>query len=239
VARKTRMPSEEELPDGPRRKFVAELRRYYRAAGHPPLRAVSQAVERHQDPRLVKVTASAETVRRMITGKVLPVDRDRVYAVFHVLCEMSEIDPGAPRWDDDGGYCQFPKSFALMSGVLCTWLLSPRRIFAASALGKGSAEFTGRGGHEDAGPEELGERRGDAGGGGQDQGDAADQCQNRGRGHRPWPFAGRRRGAGAGVLLVTGFSFQGRAAPACGRSAFGCSSAGVSRANRHVSGLRS
>jgi hypothetical protein len=100
VARKARMSSEEELPDGPRPKFVAELRRYYRAAGHPPLREVSQAVERHQDPRLVKVTASAETVRRMITGKVLPVDRDRVYAVFHVLCEMSEIDPGAPRWSD-------------------------------------------------------------------------------------------------------------------------------------------
>jgi hypothetical protein len=107
VARKTRMPSEEELPDGPRRKFVAELRRYYRAAGHPPLREVSQAVERHQDPRLIKVTASAETVRRMITGKVLPVDRDRVYAVFHVLCEMSEIDPGAPRWDDNGGYSRY------------------------------------------------------------------------------------------------------------------------------------
>jgi hypothetical protein len=103
VARKTRMPSEEELPDGPRRKFVAELRRYYRAAGYPSLREVSQAVERHQDPRLVKVTASAETVRRMITGKVLPVDLDRVYAVYHVLCEMSDgIDPGGMGWDDYG-----------------------------------------------------------------------------------------------------------------------------------------
>jgi hypothetical protein len=35
----------------------------------------------------------------MITGKVLPVDRDRVYAVFRVLCEMSEINPDARRWD--------------------------------------------------------------------------------------------------------------------------------------------
>jgi hypothetical protein len=97
------MPSEEELPDGPHRKFVAELRRYWRAAGRPPLREVSQAIEGHQDPRLVKVTASAETVRRMITGKVLPVDLDRVYAVFHVLCEMSEgIEPDGLRWDDYG-----------------------------------------------------------------------------------------------------------------------------------------
>ena len=99
MARKTQMPSEEELPDGPRRKFVAELRRYWRAAGRPPLREVSQAIERHPDPRLDKVTASAETVRRMITGKVLPVDRNRVYAVFHVLCEMSKTDPDASRWD--------------------------------------------------------------------------------------------------------------------------------------------
>lgn len=97
------MPSEGELPDGPRRKFVAELRRYYRAAGYPSLREVSQAVEKHSDPKVKRVTASAETVRRMITGKVLPVDLDRVYAVFHVLCEMSEIDPGALRWDDGYG----------------------------------------------------------------------------------------------------------------------------------------
>lgn len=37
------------------------------------------------------------------TGKVLPVDLDRVYAVFHVLCEMSDgIDPDGPHWDDYG-----------------------------------------------------------------------------------------------------------------------------------------
>ena len=37
------------------------------------------------------------------------------------------------------------------------------------------------------------------------------------------------------MLLVTGFSFSiGRAAAACGRSAFGCSSACANRAYRHV-----
>ena len=80
MARTIPMPSIEELPEGPRRAFVTELRRYYRAAGLPSLRKISQAIERHPDPRLHEVTASAETIRRMITGKVLAVDRDRVQA---------------------------------------------------------------------------------------------------------------------------------------------------------------
>lgn len=88
-----------------------------------------------------------------------------------------------------------------------------RRVIAGSAFSEGGAELTDGSGHEDAGPEKLGERCGDAGSGGQDQGDAPDQGQDPGRGHRPWPFTGRRQGAGAGVLLVTGFSFQ-RAGPA-------------------------
>jgi hypothetical protein len=108
------MPSEDELPEGPHRKFVGELRRYYRAAGWPPLREVSHALEGHSDPRLDKVTASPETVRRMITGKVLPVDRDRVYAVFRVLCEMSEIDPDARRWD---GYDDDETNWQYLQGL--------------------------------------------------------------------------------------------------------------------------
>lgn len=102
MARTIPMPSKEELPDGPRRAFVTELRRYYRVA-RPSLREISQAIERHTDPRLDKVTASAETVRRMITGKVLP-ERERLYAVFRVLCDMAEVDPDALRDDDRGDY---------------------------------------------------------------------------------------------------------------------------------------
>jgi hypothetical protein len=98
------MPSIEELPEGPRRAFVTELRRYYRAAGRPSLRKISQAIERDPDPRLHEVTASAETIRRMITGKVLAVDRDRVQAVFLALCEMAEIGPDDPNYSDYGGY---------------------------------------------------------------------------------------------------------------------------------------
>ena len=61
-------------------------------------REISQVIERHTDPRLDKVTASAETVRRMITGKVLP-GQERLYAVFRVLCDLAEVDPDAERWE--------------------------------------------------------------------------------------------------------------------------------------------
>jgi hypothetical protein len=97
------MPSKEELPDGPRREFVTELRRYYRAAGRPPLRKISQEIDRHPDPDLKEITASAETIRRMITGKVLPVERDRVYVVFRVLCELGKVNRDDPRWDSYDG----------------------------------------------------------------------------------------------------------------------------------------
>lgn len=99
MARTIPMPSKEELPDGPRREFVTELRRYYRAAGRPPLRKISQEIERNPEPGLKEVTASAETIRRMITGKVLPVERDRVHVVFRVLCELGKVSPDDSRWD--------------------------------------------------------------------------------------------------------------------------------------------
>ena len=97
MARIMRMPPTSELPDGPHRDFVIELRRYYRAA-RPPLRQVSRAIEGRAD--LKEVTASQETVRRMLQGIVLPTNWDRVYAVFFVLCEMGGIDPEAERWSD-------------------------------------------------------------------------------------------------------------------------------------------
>ena len=48
MARIVRMPPESELK-GPHREFVEELRRYYRAAGRPPLRQVSRAIEGRTD----------------------------------------------------------------------------------------------------------------------------------------------------------------------------------------------
>ena len=69
---------------------------------HPPLREVSRAIEGRDD--LKEVTASQETVRRMLRGMTLPTGPTgwaRVYAVFFVLCEMGNIDPEAYRWEND------------------------------------------------------------------------------------------------------------------------------------------
>jgi hypothetical protein len=100
MARIMRIPPKSELPEGPHRDFVEELRRYYRDAGRPPLRQISRAIEGRAD--LKEVTASQETVRRMLRGMALPADWDRVYAVFFVLCEMAGIDPEADRWEEPG-----------------------------------------------------------------------------------------------------------------------------------------
>jgi len=99
MARIIKMPPKDELPEGPRREFVDELRRYYRAAGRPPLRHVSKLIEGRAD--LKEVTASQETVRRIIRGIVIPTDWNRVNAVFQVFCEIGTIDPGADRWEDN------------------------------------------------------------------------------------------------------------------------------------------
>jgi len=106
VARTVPMPSQSELPKGARRDFVEELRRYYRGADRPPLRRITEMIDNHADPEISKVTATPETVRRMITGKVLPVEVARVRAVFIIFCELGGVDPDGMRWDnyrDDEG----------------------------------------------------------------------------------------------------------------------------------------
>lgn len=100
MARIIRMPPLHELPRGARRDFVEELRVYYRAAGRPPLREVSRRIEGRAD--LKEVTASQETVRRILRGMVIPTDWNRVNAIFQVFCELGEIDPDGGRWEDPG-----------------------------------------------------------------------------------------------------------------------------------------
>ena len=101
------MPPRSELPKGARRDFVEKLRRYYRGADRPPLRRISEMIDNHADPEISKETATPETVRRMITGKVLPVEVARVRAVFMIFCELGGVDPDGTRWDhsyeDDEG----------------------------------------------------------------------------------------------------------------------------------------
>lgn len=103
MARTVPMPSQSELPKGVRRDFVEELRRYYRGADRPPLRRITEMIDNHADPEISKVTATPETVRRMITGKVLPVDVARVRAVFIIFCELGGVDPDGMRWDSNYG----------------------------------------------------------------------------------------------------------------------------------------
>lgn len=98
MARTVKMPPKAELPDGSRREFVEEIRRYYRAAGRPPLRKVSRLIEDHRD--FHEVTASQETVRRVLIGKVIPTDWNRVNAIFQVFCEIGEINPDSERFED-------------------------------------------------------------------------------------------------------------------------------------------
>src|ERR1022692_46081 len=91
MARIIKMPGKDELPGGPRRECVEEPRGYYRAAGRPPLRHVSKLIEGRAD--LKEITASQETVRRILRGIVIPTDWNRVNAVFQVFCEIGKIDP--------------------------------------------------------------------------------------------------------------------------------------------------
>lgn len=102
MARIIKMPPTDELPAGPRRDFVEELRRYYRAAGRPPLREVSRRIEGRAD--LKEITASQETVRRILRGMVIPTEWKRVNAIFQVFCEIGEIEPEADRWPEDRMY---------------------------------------------------------------------------------------------------------------------------------------
>lgn len=101
MARTIPMPSKRDLPDGPRRDFVEEMRRHWRDAGRPPLRKVRSRLEGRED--LKEATASEETIRRMLTGGAISPDLDRVRAVFRVLCEMADTDPDGVRWEDRYG----------------------------------------------------------------------------------------------------------------------------------------
>jgi hypothetical protein len=64
----------------------------------PCERAHRDLIEGRAD--LKEVTASQETVRRILRGIVIPTDWNRVNAVFQVFCEIGEIDPDADRWED-------------------------------------------------------------------------------------------------------------------------------------------
>lgn len=93
------MPSESELPPGARREFVELLFDYYRKAGRPTLRRISEWIKTHDD---LAGTASRETTRCVLNGTTVPVQWSTAEAVFLALCVMANVDPDGTAYEDFG-----------------------------------------------------------------------------------------------------------------------------------------
>lgn len=90
MAQIIRMPTVDELPEGPRREFVQELHGRYRDAKWPPLRKVD-ALLKNKDG--LAATASKETIRRMLRGQAVPRNWDTVDAALIAFCELAGTSP--------------------------------------------------------------------------------------------------------------------------------------------------
>ncbi|MFJ8828064.1 hypothetical protein ACIREE_40885 [Streptomyces sp. NPDC102467] len=88
------MPSEQELPPGPLRKFVVELHHHFREAGRPPAEKIAMASRRMESK---DATLSRETARRLLRGAT-PSDWARVELCLRTLCMMANQDPERRRW---------------------------------------------------------------------------------------------------------------------------------------------
>ncbi|GLU47517.1 hypothetical protein [Nocardiopsis ansamitocini] len=103
MARSIRMPSQEELPTGARRRFMEMLFRLWVDADMPIMEKVSEAASA-TPPQ--EGAASKETVRKMLTGKTVPHSWKNAEAVFLGLSAMAGRDPDRlVVYDDDSeGY---------------------------------------------------------------------------------------------------------------------------------------
>jgi hypothetical protein len=90
-----RMPSTGELPEGRRRKFVAELFVLYRQAGRPTLAEICAQMAKDPDRA---GTASRETIRLMLLGRTVPRRWENVHAVVAALAALAaRSDSPSPR----------------------------------------------------------------------------------------------------------------------------------------------
>lgn len=89
MAKTIRMPTVDELPPGPRRRFMEILYRLWSEAGMPPATEVSQLVANTD----VAGSASKETIRKMLSGETVPKAWGNAEAVFVVLSQMAQVDP--------------------------------------------------------------------------------------------------------------------------------------------------
>jgi hypothetical protein len=102
VPRLLLLPSEEELPPGPRRRFVEELYLYFLDAGRPDLARLVSLIDQLVDDPLtpVSVRLTRETVRKILKGKTLSTWK-RVECLFLALCHMTGRNPEDDRWANE------------------------------------------------------------------------------------------------------------------------------------------
>lgn len=94
MGRVLRLPTEDEVPPGPKRSFLEEIYFHYQEAGRPtPLEIADELAQRDN----MTGTASRETIRRMLRGETVPVRWSTVAAVFVLFCERSGINPRGAR----------------------------------------------------------------------------------------------------------------------------------------------
>ena len=93
-----RMPPQTQLPDGPHRTFVEELFMHYREAGRPSLRVIAQWIKDNATASELGGTASTETIRRVLSGSVVPRNWLTVEAILEALCGLAGRSTDEDRW---------------------------------------------------------------------------------------------------------------------------------------------
>jgi hypothetical protein len=83
----------EELPRGNVRHFAGLLFDLYREARRPTLSQISRDINTGE----FKITASSETVRRMLLGKTVPAQWPLIDAMIKVLSTRADVDPEISR----------------------------------------------------------------------------------------------------------------------------------------------
>src|SRR5262249_37044739 len=96
-----RMPPKQQMPDGPHRQFVEELFMHYREASRPTLREIAKWIDDHKDTRDLRGTASTETIRRVLSGAVVPRTWFTVETILEALCGIAGRSTDEDRWPED------------------------------------------------------------------------------------------------------------------------------------------
>jgi hypothetical protein len=101
MPRMLRMPPKAQLPDGPHRQFVEEMFMHYREANRPTLREIAKWINDHKDARDLRGTASTETIRKVLSGTVVPRTWFNVETILEALCGLADRSIEEDRWPDD------------------------------------------------------------------------------------------------------------------------------------------